>query len=82
MTGVSQTQTEREEACPYLYLLPDIGVFVLTLNVHQQPVNQGRTSALVHQGRCQLQAAVRRPPSLVLFGLKVAQRTGLDALVQ
>lgn len=66
----------------YLYFLPDIRIFVLTLDVLQQLVHQGCTSSAVHQGSCQMQPAVCRPPSLIFIRLQVTQRTGLYAFVQ
>ncbi len=61
------SQTDRQEVCTYLYLPPHIGVFVLSQNVLQQLLDQGCTSTPVHQGLCQLEVVVCRPPSLIFF---------------
>lgn len=74
--------TDHWKQFSYLYFLPDIRIFVLTLDVLQQLVHQGCTSSAVHQGSCQMQPAVCRLPSLIFIRLQVTQRTGLYAFVQ
>lgn len=65
----------------YLHLPPDVGVFVWTLDILQQLLDQKSRSLPVHRGRCELQTRLCGAPSLLLR-LQVTQRTRLYAFIQ